>query len=676
MPAATGEADRRTRRRRALCVLVLLAGSLVLNLIPFWWGAAPRDTWAFDEIEPGQVLGSHLWPPKYPPLYRTMSRALLLPLERLELGPRLGWSRETTLRAYLLIMRLLNVAFATVTVWLVYRVGRRVGGWRTGWLGAAALALSAPFTYYAKMANLDSPQLFFFAASVLAALRWLDARTFGAATAMTVFAAAAIVTKTSAWSLYPLWSIAFLLAPRWSAWRLGDARRWSPIRDWRPWAALLVGIVALGVFFHLPRVMTLQQHKEGIARAVRSTPPEWTNTLGGHIGLFVDGLARWAYVLGLPLSLAAVIGLLLLFRRRERRAVALLVTLSAVSSYGLGIALLRFQADRYYLPVALLAAVTAGYALDRLLSSRRRGVVVAGVLVACFAWAGTRAVAVSRVMLTDTRLEVERWLSTRSPTAFVLGLGRPQYLPRGTAIWPLQRVQRDRCDRLAAAAPDVVLISRGDFRSEQGRDTLRLLLDGHSGLMRVRTFPRPEWSDWFIPRPKVTNLDKISPTVVALAPGKEPCHDRQWAAEEAARLLEDPQPARMELLTSFLLDHWVPGHRALLGARAVATGVDPNGWSYGKSAVALALANPSSSVWAPRIELLGYVASAETPQPVRLVVDGESRSLVLDERAWRRLRVPRLAPGERRLVLMQTERYGVPSPGSKKRRGLRVRVLR
>lgn len=674
MPAAAGS-DARVRRRRAWCVAALLAGSLVVNAVPFWWGAAAHATWAFDEIEPERVLGLRLWPPKYPPLYRTMSRALLLPLERQQLGPRLGWSRETTLRAYLLIMRLLNVAFATATVWLVYRIGVRVGGWRAGWLGGVAIALSAPVTYYAKMANLDAPQLVFFAASVLAALRWLDVRTFGSVAAMTLCAAAAIATKTSVWSLYPLWPVVFLLAPRWSAEPSGDDRRPSLVRDWRPWTALLVGVLALWAFFHVPRVMTLEQHAEGIARAVRSTPPEWPNTVAGHVGLFADGLGRWAYVLGLPLSLAAVAGLVLLFRRRERRAVASLVTLSAVSSYGLGIALIRFQADRYYLPVALLAAVTAGYALDRWLSSRHRGVLVVGVVVLCFVWAGARAVAVSGLMLTDTRLEVERWLTAHPRTDRVLAIGRAAYLPRGVTIWPLQRVERDRCARLARAAPGTVLVSPNDFRGVGERNTMRLLLDGHSGLTRLRTFPRPQWSRWFIPRPKVTNLDKISPTIVALAPGDEPCHDREWAMREAASLLRHPRPARMRRLTAFLLDYWFAGRRTLIPDRARGTGMDPQGLSYGTAPVAVGFSNPSPGGWQPRVELRGYVASAEEPQPVHIVVDGESRLLLLRTRAWRRLSIPRLAPGERRLVLMQTDRYGRPSPGSKKRLGLRVRVL-
>lgn len=101
LPVAAGT-SRGVKRRRVWCVAALLAGSVIVNLVPFWWGAATPDTWAFDELDPGQVLSPRMWPPKYPPLYRTMSRAVLLPLEQMELGPRLGWSRETTLRAYLL----------------------------------------------------------------------------------------------------------------------------------------------------------------------------------------------------------------------------------------------------------------------------------------------------------------------------------------------------------------------------------------------------------------------------------------------------------------------------------------------------------------------------------------------------------------------------------------------
>ena len=71
-------------------------------------------------------------------------------------------------------------------------------------LAAALLALSVPFVYYAKTANLDVPYLFWFALSLLFFLRALrrartaDFALFGLA------AAAAVATKDQALALYVL----------------------------------------------------------------------------------------------------------------------------------------------------------------------------------------------------------------------------------------------------------------------------------------------------------------------------------------------------------------------------------------------------------------------------------------------------------------------------------------
>src|SRR5690349_1367405 len=69
--------------------------------------------------------------------------------------------------------RVLSLALSLGLLVLVYRCGRELGDAWAGVLAAALLALCVPFAYYAKMANLDVPYLFWFALSLLFFLRAL-----------------------------------------------------------------------------------------------------------------------------------------------------------------------------------------------------------------------------------------------------------------------------------------------------------------------------------------------------------------------------------------------------------------------------------------------------------------------------------------------------------------------
>src|SRR5690606_30587972 len=190
-----------------------------------------------------------------------------------------------------------------------------------------------------------------------------------------------------------LWPAAFLATVRWPARENVAPPRPHPLRDRQLWSACGIGAVALTLLLRLPWALDdLHRQAAATSSALAQRERDWPNTLAGHVGLFFDGLDRWGYVLSVPLALLSAAGLVLLIRRRELRAVGLLFALSALSYYGLFIAMIRFQPERYYLPLALMGAVAAGYALSRV-SVRGRGgrAAAAGAVAVVLDWAADRA---------------------------------------------------------------------------------------------------------------------------------------------------------------------------------------------------------------------------------------------------------------------------------------------
>ena len=126
---------------------------------------------------------------------------------------------------------------------LLYRLGRDLFDPLSGAFAAIAMALSAPFVYYAKTANLEVPLLFWFLLSYLFFLR-LDARgELRDYLGFTLSAVLAMGTKDQAFAFYilPLAAFALLRARQEGSflrvlvdWRVGLAPRGHPVVSGAP----------------------------------------------------------------------------------------------------------------------------------------------------------------------------------------------------------------------------------------------------------------------------------------------------------------------------------------------------------------------------------------------------------------------------------------------------------
>ena len=179
-PKEAGRSPGATSRRASRLALgLLLTLSLGLNAWGIGWGLPSAAGWAPDELLPSAVLDAMSrgftggWHDKYPPLHYYVLATLYLPvLKAAGLSAGMPIPPDVYHRLFL-IGRVVSLLMAAGTLWLVYRCGRELGDGAPACSRPAIVALMAPFVFYAKLANLDVPYLFWWALSLLFLLKAL-----------------------------------------------------------------------------------------------------------------------------------------------------------------------------------------------------------------------------------------------------------------------------------------------------------------------------------------------------------------------------------------------------------------------------------------------------------------------------------------------------------------------
>ncbi|HZM49322.1 MAG TPA: glycosyltransferase family 39 protein [Vicinamibacteria bacterium] len=511
------------RTRGAL--LLVLAAALVLGAWGLRWGLPSEFGWAPDEVLPAEVDAAvaqrfaHGWHGKYPPLHFALLAAASAPA-RLA-GHVAGWDAARVHDARMTSGRVLSLALSLGVLLVVYRCGRETGDARAGVLAAALLALSVPFPYYAKTANLDVPYLFWFALSVLFFLRALRrgrAADFGF---FALAAAAAVATKDQAFALYVL-TVPFLV------WEIVRRRRAegpnSSVWADRRLALLLVGgaiaFAVLGGALFNPGGWIA--HVRLIAGPASTAFRMFDQGLSGHIALLAQTARHLAFVMGGPSLLAALAGLVFAWQDRAHQRALLATLVPAVSYVAFFPLVVLYVYDRFLLPVALVLALFGGLALARATRARSWAAkaAVAGVLALSLA----RAASVDILMARDSRYAVEDWLRREvGPGPLVAAVGPLEYLPRLDGLhW---RRLGPAAVRLAQVSPDVVVVN-ADYarRADEGtgeRAFYSALDDGSLGYevaLRRRTRPRVALDTDALrmdgPGRIWSNLDKVDPEIV------------------------------------------------------------------------------------------------------------------------------------------------------------------
>lgn len=405
------------REKRLLVAVGVIA--LLLRVAGIGWGLPGAehlssyhpDEWQAVETALSMIARGSANPRffNYPTLQPYLLALLLAPLLAAAPGAGIG--------LFYLLGRLVTVGFGVATVVLVGLIGRRLGGPRVGLVAAGLMAVLPLHVVNSHFATVDVALTAWCTAALLAAVAVADSPSWRTLLLGAAAAGAAAATKYhGALLLLPLWAAAGL------AWRRQAAKP----------AAAAAAVAALVFAIASPYVL-LDPAAWPQVRYELFEHPRVTN-------LFADVGPGWLFHLrwnlptaaGGPVALAALIGLVVLARRRLPGALPVLV-------YGLvfGLSLLRTRElfIRYWLPLLPLVALGAAVAVAEL---RGRPAVMWLVLVAIAAGPALRSAAyVAMLGRPDARDEALAWCRTAIAPGETVGM-----FGSGGTVWfqavPLQ----------------------------------------------------------------------------------------------------------------------------------------------------------------------------------------------------------------------------------------------
>lgn len=503
-----------------------MAFCAAIHAWPLDWGLPSEHGWAPDELTPGAVLEglgqgfSNGWHSKYPPFHHAVLAAAYAPWMA---GAAEAGGQHALFRAG----RMVSVVMAAGIVALVYLCGRELYGHLPALFAALVAGLCAPLAYYAKLANLDVPYLFWFTAALLACLRLLQGHRLRHYLALAACAAAAVATKDQAYGLFVL--TAPFVAGALHRHRLAGGETssfWSTLGDRRlalAAATSVLGVIVLDNVWLNPRGFAA--HVELITGSASRDFRMFDRSAGGLAALAAATVRALVFTMGLPAAAAAAAGVVIAaVRWRENRL--LLATLVPALSYGLTfLAAVLYLYDRFVLPLAVVAALFAGKALAAALARSGSRLIPVTAAAAIVLASALRAVSVDVLLARDSRYAVEAWLRKHAaPPAVVAAIGPLEYLPRlGRLRW---RRLGASIDRLQRVRPDFVVLN-ADFarRAVEGGGDAELyaaLAAGTAGYRLALAQP-PASTLPFLdvsafrgddPARVHSNLDKVGPAIL------------------------------------------------------------------------------------------------------------------------------------------------------------------
>jgi 4-amino-4-deoxy-L-arabinose transferase-like glycosyltransferase len=530
---------------------LLLAVSLALNTWGIGWGLPSAASWAPDEVLPSAVLEgmergfSRGWHEKYPPLHYyllALGYRPILSAEDLRPGQPIPPAVDHRL---FLVSRGLSLLMAAGTILLVHRAAVEMGlDRRAALLSVALVAFMPPFVFYAKLANLDGPYVFWWVLSLVFLLRVLKRPRLADYLLLAGSAAAAAATKDQAYGLYVL--VPVLLA-------VGRYRR-EPRRGWGRAILGLEMLLAAACFalllaaaYKLPANWEgLRAHFQLITGAASLDFREFSPDALGMLGLLGSIGLHLAFVLGPPQLLVCVLGVLWTLSLRPRPVPpALLVPGLSYTVFFLGVVLYCY--DRFVIPLAVLLAFFGGALLS---TAWAKGLGWRVATVAMLAYGALRAASVDLAMANDSRYAVEDWLRRNTAGGLVGAIGPLEYLPRLEGL----RARRvgPAVDRLLKIRPDYVVVNADHaLRSEPGTGDWAVYTGLDQGTLGYREVLRHRFrSPWLVLDPETlvdrgtqrlrSNLAKVNPEIrVYAAEGPAPGEAPSPAPE--ASVVRSPQ---------------------------------------------------------------------------------------------------------------------------------------
>lgn len=335
----------------------------------------------------------------------------------------------TTPGPFLLLGRLVVFAFGVATVWIVYRIGRRVfESERAGLAAALVAAVLAPMVASSQHMKSDVPGGFFIALSILVYLRTRDDLRWRPFLLAALLAGVAMGAHYYGIVLVP----AYVVMELWNGGigGIGGVRR-LPWRTALLRALLVPALFVAGFFVTSPynfldptwiraNVQHLKHTFFPEPEQVLFEPdskvefkPGSSEALGGATVDFIQVLTAQKG-LGLPLTVLAVIGLGAALANRETRWYAALVTVPILIYFLAAITVAAFHVQPRHLNAIypLLATLVWPGAL---LLGRRKGIAATLVVLACIPTAVEAAQWNRQINRKDSRLVSYEWIVRNVP---------------------------------------------------------------------------------------------------------------------------------------------------------------------------------------------------------------------------------------------------------------------
>ena len=437
-------------------IAVLLAGTVMLNVVGLKWGLPNTAPWHSDSIAGVKTVRMipRLWKSwegeRYPRGHFLIAGSLYKPfIERWEAKPfqrrdrRTGqvvsrWESIERISTLILVSRVVTVVMAAGAVLAVFLTVRLLcGDWLAGFLAGAVLMLSGEFTYFAHLGVIDVPATFWFAWAAYFTVRavqsgrWWCFVLLGLLAGMVVSTKDASVGHVGGLAVFALGAAVVHHVRRSGA--LGVVKALIEPRLW----------VALGCF---GLVFVLMNDILTDYGAFKKRLDWWLGVKDDYKGGFKgswwlfkkamlcvrEDVGYWMYW-GLRVSLVYLV-VAAVVRRSWRYVAFLCWSLLPFLVFHVGITMGAYQVQpRYHLPSLTCLALAVGVAGATWLRWKRVPMVVRVLPVAgLFLLAGLYAVSVSVEMVSESRYKAEAWIAEKLPSKAdsITFIAPPASMPR------------------------------------------------------------------------------------------------------------------------------------------------------------------------------------------------------------------------------------------------------
>jgi hypothetical protein len=521
-------ADPEARRDLRISALLILA-AVALYSPGINWGLplanAPGTTqsWGPDEIGPigpivelrNQLGGDNLGNPQYPMFHYAFTFLFYLPYLAFQYftgglphphgGYPFGFTDPaSSVRMLMRISRLVSVLMGAGIAVCAYFLGRRLWDRVTGILAAVFVLLMYPMFYFARTSNLDVPVTFWQSLVLLLFALALKEQSVSGARWLWIGLLTSIALATKEQSYGILMLLVFPLM----AWHFRAVAR-AGGGMWARWRAPLLSLALSAFLYVFASGLAIRPEKYfRHLDYVRAGSPsgrfyqEYSMTPAGLLGMASESFGHLTDILGWPILLAAVTGVVICAFRREER-VHLWLLLPVPGLFFTVLALVGYVELRYLLPWGFLLSVfAAAYVVTPALRARATAVRAAawGLLLVACGWSLLRGLDLQRLSWNDSRYAAADWVAAHvRPGDRLAHPGaerRIVLMPRFRT--PFQRVP---IEIPKAPVPGATLFD-SEFIYLQGKDDLtdfwhtprwayEGLLDGSLGFDRVAEFETP-----------------------------------------------------------------------------------------------------------------------------------------------------------------------------------------